>query len=243
MFLPVLQSNPTSWQGQTTKLCTTWPPESRQPAWLHQSSSALYSPPTLATTTLDFPISRPRISPSAKSAAPSRTLIQAIGTRQFTPKACMFLPMASVDRLAAVRALRDISLLLQLKGENAFRCRAYEVGADRLAGLSEDLGTLVAQGKLEDLPGIGPALAEKITELATTGRIHFLDELRADFPPRILELMKLPELGPKKVAALWRELQIGDIEELETACRAQRVRSIRGFGPRTEEKILSGIAL
>ena len=155
----------------------------------------------------------------------------------------MFLPMASVDRLAAVRALRDISLLLQLKGENAFRCRAYEVGADRLAGLSEDLGTLVAQGKLEDLPGIGPALAEKITELATTGRIHFLDELRADFPPRILELMKLPELGPKKVAALWRELQIGDIEELETACRAQRVRSIRGFGPRTEEKILSGIAL
>ena len=58
----------------------------------------------------------------------------------------MFPPMASVDRLAAVRALRDISLLLQLKGENAFRCRAYEVGADRLAGLSEDLGTLVAQG-------------------------------------------------------------------------------------------------
>src|SRR6516225_1143524 len=80
MFLPVLQSNPTSWQGQTTKLCTTWPPESRQPAWLHQSSSALYSPPTLATTTLDFPISKPRISPSAKSAAPSRILIPAIRT-------------------------------------------------------------------------------------------------------------------------------------------------------------------
>src|SRR5262249_55077893 len=121
----------------------------------------------------------------------------------------MFAPMASVDRLAAVRALRDISLLLQLKGENAFRCRAYEVAADRLAGLSEDLGTLVAQGKLQDLPGIGPALAEKIPELAATGRIHLLDKLRADFTPRILELMKLPELGPKKVAALWRELQIG----------------------------------
>src|SRR5215472_965343 len=244
MFFPVLQSKPTSWQGQTTRLCTTRPPESRQPAWLHQSSSALYSPPTLATTMLDFPISKPRISPSAKSAAPSRTLIPAIGTcRQFTSKACMFPPMAAVDRLAAVRAVRDISLLLQLKGENAFRCRAYEVGADRLAGLSQDLGTLVAQGSLQELPGIGPALAEKITELATTGRIHFLDQLRADFPPRILELMKLPELGPKKVAALWRELQIGDIEALEAACQAQRVRSIRGFGPRTEEKILSGIAL
>jgi DNA polymerase (family 10) len=151
--------------------------------------------------------------------------------------------MAPADRVAAVRALREISLLLQLKGENAFRCRAYEVGADRLAGLSEDLGSLVAEGRLQNLPGIGPALAEKISEMATTGRIRFLDELRAEFPPRILELMKLPDLGPKKVATLWRELQIGDIDSLEAACRAQRVRSIRGFGQRTEEKILNGIAL
>jgi DNA polymerase (family 10) len=151
--------------------------------------------------------------------------------------------MSQVDRLAAIRALRDIALLLQLKGENAFRCRAYEVGADRLAGLSEDLGALIAAGKLQDLPGIGSALAEKITELATTGRIRLLDELRAEFPPRILELMRLPDMGPKKVAALWRELHIGDIDSLEEACRAQRVRSIRGFGARTEEKILSGIAL
>ena len=155
----------------------------------------------------------------------------------------MFLSMAPIDRVAAVRALRDISLLLQLKGENAFRCRAYEVGADRLAGLSDDLGSLVAEGKLENLPGIGPALAEKITEMATTGRIRFLDELRSEFSPRILELMKLPDLGPKKVATLWRELQIGDIDSLEAACRSQRVRAIRGFGARTEEKILAGIAL
>jgi len=155
----------------------------------------------------------------------------------------MFLSMAPIDRVAAVRALRDISLLLQLKGENAFRCRAYEVGADRLAGLSEDLGSLVAEGKLENLPGIGPALAEKITEMATTGRIRFLDELRSEFPPRILELMKLPDMGPKKVATLWHELQIGDIDSLEAACRSQRVRAIRGFGARTEEKILAGIAL
>src|SRR5215813_5954275 len=155
----------------------------------------------------------------------------------------MFLSMAPIDRVAAVRALRDISLLLQLKGENAFRCRAYEVGADRLAGLSEDLGSLVAEGKLENLPGIGPALAEKITEMATTGRIRFLDELRSEFPPRILELMKLPDMGPKKVATLWHELQIGDIDSLEAACRSQRVRAIRGFGARTEEKILAGISL
>jgi DNA polymerase (family 10) len=151
--------------------------------------------------------------------------------------------MSSDNRVAIIRALRDIALLLQLKGENAFRCRAYEVGADRLAGISEDLGQLIAEGRLESLPGIGSALAEKITEMASTGRMRFLDSLRAEFPPRILELLKLPELGPKKVAALWRELQIGDIDALEAACRAQRVRSLRGFGERTEEKILGGIAV
>lgn len=151
--------------------------------------------------------------------------------------------MSLTDRVAIVRALRDIAMLLQLKGENAFRCRAYELGADRLAGLSEDLGTLIAQDRLQALPGIGPALADKITEMATTGRMRFLDSLRAEFPPKILELLKLPELGPKKVAALWRQLQVGDIASLEAACREQRVRSLRGFGERMEEKILGGIAL
>jgi DNA polymerase (family 10) len=151
--------------------------------------------------------------------------------------------MGSIDRIAIVHALRDVAMLLQLKGENAFRCRAYEVAADRLAGLSDDLQTLIAEGRLEELPGIGAALAEKIQEMATTGRMSFLDSLRAEFPPRILELMKLPDLGPRKIAALWRELQVGDIDALEEACRNQRLRDLRGFGARTEEKILGGIAL
>src|SRR3982074_277323 len=153
----------------------------------------------------DLPTSKPRISPSAKSAGPSRIRIRLISTfalfrgegayakssgaswprgqphrwgEERADKAICCCLMSPSDRVAAVRALRDISLLLQLKGENAFRCRAYEVGADRLAGRSEELGTLVAEGKLENQPGIGQALAEKITELATTGRMRFLDELR-----------------------------------------------------------------
>src|ERR1700682_3961817 len=138
--------------------------------------------------------------------------------------------MTAVDRIAIVRALRDVAMLLQLKGENAFRCRAYEVAADRLAGLSEDRKSLIAEGRLQELPGIGAALGEKIIEMATTGRMGFLDELRAEFPPRILELMKLPDLGPRKIAALWRELGVGDVDALEAACHDQRVRSIRGFG-------------
>jgi DNA polymerase (family X) len=78
--------------------------------------------------------------------------------------------LGEVNRDAVVKILRDISLLLQLKGENAFKSRAYDVGADRIAGLTEDLGALVSAGRLQELPGIGQALALKITELVTGAR-------------------------------------------------------------------------
>ncbi|MCP3101842.1 DNA polymerase/3'-5' exonuclease PolX [Myxococcus sp. K15C18031901] len=150
---------------------------------------------------------------------------------------------AIVDKNTIAQVLRDISLLLQLQGENAFRSRAYDQGADRILGLTQDLGPLVAEGRLESLPGIGPALAEKITELVTTGRMRYFDELRAKFPPGLLELMRLPDLGPRKVGALWRELGVGSVDALEQACREQRVRQLKGFGEKSEAKILEGIAL
>lgn len=87
-----------------------------------------------------------------------------------------------VDKATVAQVLRDISLLLQLQGENGFRSRAYDMGADRILGLTQELGPLVSEGRLESLPGIGPALAEKITELVTTGRMTYFDELRAKFP-------------------------------------------------------------
>ncbi|MCE9666998.1 DNA polymerase/3'-5' exonuclease PolX [Myxococcus stipitatus] len=148
-----------------------------------------------------------------------------------------------VDKNTIAQVLRDISLLLQLQGENAFRSRAYDQGADRVLGLTQELGPLVAEGRLESLPGIGPALAEKITELVTTGRLRYFDELRAKFPPGLLEMMRLPDLGPRKVGALWRELGVGSVDELERACREQRVRQLRGFGEKSEAKILEGITL
>ncbi|AKQ67356.1 DNA polymerase X family [Myxococcus hansupus] len=88
----------------------------------------------------------------------------------------------AVDKATVAQVLRDISLLLQLQGESGFRVRAYDMAADRIAGLPQDLGTVVAEGRLESLPGIGPALAEKISELVTTGRLGYLEELRAQFP-------------------------------------------------------------
>lgn len=141
------------------------------------------------------------------------------------------------------KVLRDISLLLQLKGENAFKSRAYDVGADRIAGLTEDLGALVREGRLQDLPGIGQALAEKITELVTTGKLGYFENLKAEYPAGLLELLQVPDLGPRKVAQLWKELKVASLQDLERACREGRVRELKGFGPKSEAKILEGLAL
>jgi len=146
-----------------------------------------------------------------------------------------------MDPLSIARALREVSQYLQLKGEDFYKSRAYDFGADRMAGFSGDLGALVREGRLTELPNIGPALAEKISELYRTGSLTLLDQLRAEFPPGILELLRLPDLGAKKAAALYRALGIGSIDQLEEACREQRVRGLKGFGERSEQKILAGI--
>src|SRR5438477_1830968 len=98
--------------------------------------------------------------------------------------------MLYVDRQTVVRVLREISLLLQIKGENAFKSRAYDMGADRIAGLNDDLAELVAQKRLQELPNIGKAISEKITELVTTGTLGYYEKLRAEYPPGILDLIK-----------------------------------------------------
>ncbi|MBN1206638.1 MAG: DNA polymerase/3'-5' exonuclease PolX [Myxococcaceae bacterium] len=148
-----------------------------------------------------------------------------------------------LDKAAVARILREISLLLQLKGENAFKVRAYDTGADRLLGMTQELGALVREGRLTELPGIGQGLADKIAELVTTGKLGLYEELKAAFPPGLLEMLQLPELGPKKVMALWNELKVGSVADLEKACREGRVRALKGFGARSEAKILEGIAL
>jgi DNA polymerase (family 10) len=148
-----------------------------------------------------------------------------------------------LDKAAVAKILREISLLLQLKGENAFKVRAYDTGADRITGMTQDLGTLVREGRLTELPGIGQGLADKIAELVTTGKLGFHEELKAAFPPGLLEMLQLPDMGPKKVMALWNELKVGSVAELEKACREGRVRELKGFGAKSEAKILEGIAL
>lgn len=145
------------------------------------------------------------------------------------------------DKAEVARALREIGALLELDGENPFKVRAYENGARALEALREDLATVVAEGRLEELPGVGKALAEKIAELHRTGRLPLLDRLRASHPPALLELLELPDLGPKRLVALRRALGVASLDDLESACAAGRVRALKGFGERTEQKLLEAI--
>lgn len=145
------------------------------------------------------------------------------------------------DKIAVARALREMGMLLEVKGENPFKVRAYENGARALEELPGNIDEVIAAGTLTDLPGIGEALAKKIEELALTGRLGILDRLRAELPAGVGEMLRIPDLGPKKVAALLAALGVGSVLELEAACRDGRVRQVKGFGEKTEKKILDGI--
>jgi DNA polymerase (family 10) len=145
------------------------------------------------------------------------------------------------DKFAVARALREIGALLELEGENPFKIRAYENGARALEGLAEDLAAAVDGGRLREVKGIGEALERKIADLHRTGTTELLDRLRAKYPPGTLELVNVPEVGPRKAAALQAALGIRSVADLEQACLDGRVRGVKGFGERTEARILEGI--
>jgi DNA polymerase (family 10) len=144
--------------------------------------------------------------------------------------------------------LREISQLLQLKGENAFKVRAYDTGAEAFEALPADpaapngLHQLVNEGRLSELEGVGKAIDQKVTELVKTGTLKYLEDLRREFPHGALDLVQIPGLGPRKAAQLIRELDVTNLDDLEKAAREQRVRGLKGFGERTEAQILEGIA-
>jgi DNA polymerase (family 10) len=131
--------------------------------------------------------------------------------------------------------------LLEIAGQEPFKARAYARGADVLARLDADLGQLVEARRLTTLPGIGTALAAMITELHQTGRSQALEELRERVPAVALELHGIPHLGLERIAALQAALGIQTIEDLEAACEAGRVRALKGFGEKTELRILGAI--
>ena len=140
-----------------------------------------------------------------------------------------------------VEILAEIGVLLELKGENPFKTRAYANAARTLESLPESLEKLVAEGRLGEVKGIGEALQEKITTLVTTGALPYYEELKASLPAGLLEMLQIPGLGPKKVKKLYGELAVESIEALEAACKAGKVAVLDGFGEKTQAKILEGI--
>jgi len=147
-----------------------------------------------------------------------------------------------MDKSEITDILEEIAVLLELRGENPFKARAYTNAARALDNYEGDIAQLVAEDRIEELPGIGEALHQKIAELIKTGHLKYYEDLRASVPDGLLAMMDIPALGPKKIKVLHETLGIANVAELEAACQAHRVRKLPGFGAKTEEKLLSGIA-
>ncbi len=146
-----------------------------------------------------------------------------------------------MDKKDIQDALEEIALLLELKGENPFKIRAHRNAARALKTVDEDMRELAASNSLQSIKGIGKGIAERIGEMVASGRSSMLDRLRSEFPDTIVELFRVPGLGPKKVKVLYEKLGIATLGELEYACRENRLIELDGFGPTTQEKILTGI--
>lgn len=146
-----------------------------------------------------------------------------------------------MDKKEISRLLEEVGVLLELKGENAFKCNAYHGAARTIESMEGDLHEIVHSGRLQDFKGIGKALSEKITELVTTGRLAYYEELKSSVPPGLLEIIKLPGVGPKKAKVLFDKLGVASIGELEYAGIENRLVDLPGFGTKSQEKILNGI--
>lgn len=147
--------------------------------------------------------------------------------------------MADKEKLAEL--FLEIGEWLELKGDNPFKIRAYESAARVFEQLEEDPAALARNGKLEELPGVGKAIAAKALEFFETGRIVYHDELRSSIPAVLFELVKIPGLGAKKARLIYEKLGVQSIGELEYACKENRLVELPGFGAKTQAKILAGI--
>lgn len=143
------------------------------------------------------------------------------------------------DQVAGI--LSEIATLLELQGESAFRCNAYHNGARAIQQLETDLEEVVHQGKLGEIKGIGETLREKITTLVTTGSLPYYEDLKKKTPEGLLQMLRIPGLGPKKVKVLHDTLKIDTLEKLQKACESGEVAELKGFGKKTASKILEGI--
>lgn len=149
-----------------------------------------------------------------------------------------------MQNIEITHLFEELADLLEIQGANPFRVRAYRNAARMLGDLPDSVAEIVADPtrSLEDLPGIGKDLAEKIATILSTGTLPQLEELRAAVPAGVVEMLKVPGLGPKKAAALFQQLQITSLAELRTQCESGAVAGLKGFGAKTSQAILEGLA-
>lgn len=147
-----------------------------------------------------------------------------------------------VTREQVAQTLEEIALLLELKGENPFKSRAYRTGAELATSHTGDFLQLARDGKLTTIKGFGAALAEKTSELVMTGKMTYHERLRGEFPPTVFELFEIQGVGPKKIKALFTQLGVASVADLKRVCESGEASKLTGFGKKTCEKILEAIA-
>jgi len=150
---------------------------------------------------------------------------------------------SNVDNTKVARIFREMADLLAIKGENPFRIRAYGRAADIIETLSGNVGELYREGKLNKIPGIGKGILEKIETIIKTGTLPAYEELKSALPPGLIELLSVPDVGPRTARLLYEKIGIKSIQELEEAARKGKLRDLPGLGAKKEENILRGIKL
>jgi len=149
--------------------------------------------------------------------------------------------MTKMNKDEVVRVLEEIAELLELKGENPFKVRAYRNAARSLLNLEKDINDVVKEKGLTDYPGIGESIGTKISTLVLKGRLPYYEKLRKATPSGLLELLQVQGLGPKKVQILYRKLHIHSIDELKKAAETGKIAKLKGFGTKTQNNILEAL--
>lgn len=148
---------------------------------------------------------------------------------------------SGIETRKIAQTIDDMGTLLEVRGENPFRCRAYHTAAQALRGLPSDLTPMIADGSLAETPGVGETLYKKIVELATTGRLESYETLQRETPPGLVALLRVPGLGPKKIKTLYDDLKVTSLADLRAAGASGKIAGLKGFGDKTQAKILEGI--
>ncbi len=150
---------------------------------------------------------------------------------------------SSMKNLEISTIFRDIAKILEIKGENPFRIRAYERAAQNIEGLTEDIENFIKEDRLREIPGIGQDLSKRIKEYASTGKIKIFEDLKKTIPESLLELLKIPSVGPKTAKLLYKKLKIKNVSDLEKAIQQNKLKGIFGIKEKTVVNILKGIEI